>query len=76
MLLHARADFDRDLIPGYVDLSNLLTFPAEVLGSPAEAVVKVKEAITMSPEQQTSLRKNRGQFTASEDNLLLRGVVS
>lgn len=32
--------------------------------------------MVMSPEQQTSLRKNRGQFTAAEDNLLLRGVVS
>ena len=77
MLLRlAGADYDGDLIPGYRDLSQLLTYPGEVVGSPAEAVNKVKEIVAMSPEQQLSLRRNRGQFTASEDNLLLRGVVS
>ena len=56
-------------------MSQLLTFPGEVVGSPAEAVTRIKEVVAMSPQQETLLRKNRGQFTASEDNLLLRGVV-
>lgn len=76
LLVHARADYDSNLIPGYRDLSELLTFPGEFLGSPAQAVNKIKDMFKMSKEQQMSLRKNRGQFTTSEDNLLLRGVVS
>lgn len=76
LLMHARADYDKNLIPGYRDLSKLLTFPGEFAGSPAQAVNKIKDIIPMSREEQTNLRKNRGQFTTSEDNLLLRGVVS
>ncbi len=76
LLRHARADYNRDIVPGYLDLSQFLTYPGEVVGSPAEAVSKAQEIEVMSNEQQTYLRKNRGQFTASEDNLLLRGVVS
>jgi len=74
LLRHARADYSRELVPGYRDLSHILTYPGEVVGSPAQAVDKAQELEAMSSEQQTSLRKNRGQFTASEDNLLLRGV--
>lgn len=76
LLLHARAEFDHDKIPGYQNLSRFLTFPGEFVGSPAQSVNKKKEMIPLTPEQQISLRKNRGQFTTSEDNLLLRGVVS
>ena len=76
LLMHARADYDKNLIPGYRDLSQLLTFPGEFARSPAEVVNKIKDKIPLTKEQQTELRKNRGQFTTSEDNLLLRGVVS
>ena len=67
LLRHARADYDRNLIPGYRELSHLLTYPSEIMGR--------EEGMPMSDEQQKSLRSNRPQFTAAEDNLLLRGVV-
>ena len=68
LLRHARADYDRNFIPGYRDLSHILTYPSEVMGDEA--------GMPMSQEQQRLLRHSRLQFTAAEDNLLLRGVVS
>jgi len=68
LLKQAGADIDPKLIPGKRDLSTLLTFPKECLGSQFN--------VPLSDEKQLELRQNRDQFTASEDNLLLRGVVS
>ena len=65
---YAQADYDTDLIPGYRDITELISYPAEVLiNSPNGKLTK---------EQEIQLRKNKCQFTAAEDNLLLRGVVS
>ena len=74
LLRHARADYDRTLVPGYRDLSYLLTYPTEVTGG-ENSNNETSVSIT-SKEQQRLLRQNRSQFTAAEDNLLLRGVVS
>jgi hypothetical protein len=68
LLHHARADYDRNLIPGYKDLSNILPYPSEMMDNDS--------GMPMSREQQKLLRQNKLQFTAAEDNLLLRGVVS
>mmetsp|Transcript_11674 Transcript_11674/g.17057 ORF Transcript_11674/g.17057 Transcript_11674/m.17057 type:complete len:1354 (+) Transcript_11674:448-4509(+) len=72
LLRHARADYDRTLVPGYRDLSYLLTYPTEVTGG-ENSNNETSVSIT-SKEQQRLLRQNRSQFTAAEDNLLLRGV--
>lgn len=66
---HVGADYDKSLIPGELDLFEILTNPSEVFGVSVEGERKT------TPQQQLQLRKNRGQFTAAEDNLLLRGVV-
>jgi len=66
LLQHARADYDRNLIPGCIDLSQVLTYPSEIMGSDV--------GMPMNKEQQKLLRQNKLQFTAAEDNLLLRGV--
>jgi|AntRauTorckE5430_2_1112549.scaffolds.fasta_scaffold03973_1 hypothetical protein len=68
LLRYARADYDRNLIPGYRDMTDLLTYPSEVIGE--------NTGMAMTQEQQRLLRHSRLQFTAAEDNLLLRGVVS
>lgn len=68
LLQHAKADYDKSLIPGYKELSQILTYPYEVMGD--------ETGMPMSEDQQKSLRMNKLQFTAAEDNLLLRGVVS
>jgi hypothetical protein len=68
LLHHARAEYDRNLIPGYRDLTHVLTYPCEIMGNDI--------GVPMSKEQQKLLRQNKLQFTAAEDNLLLRGVVS
>ena len=68
LLRHAGADYDRNIVCGYKELSNVLTYPSEVMGRDV--------GMPMSEDQQKSLRSNRLQFTCAEDNLLLRGVVS
>lgn len=68
LLQHAKADYNKDLIPGYKELSHIITYPYEVMGD--------ETGMPMSEDQQKSLRMNKSQFTAAEDNLLLRGVVS
>jgi len=69
LLQHARADYDKSMIPGYRDLSELVSYRSEVCGS---CCLPGKMAF----EKEIQLRKCRGQFTSAEDNLLLRGVVS
>jgi hypothetical protein len=44
-----------------------LSYPEEVLGQPVK--------LPLSRDDQIVLRKNRNQFSAAEDNLILRGVV-
>ena len=68
LLQHSKADYNKDLIPGYKELSHIITYPYEVMGD--------ETGMPMSEDQQKSLRMNKSQFTAAEDNLLLRGVVS
>jgi len=66
LLRHARADYETRIIPGRRDLTEVVTYPMEVThGKP-----------TLTVEHEIQLRRNRYQFTAVEDNLLLRGVVS
>ena len=69
LLEHVGAAFDKTIIPGNLDLFEILTNPSEVFGT------IIGEEMKTTPQQQMLLRKNRSQFTAAEDNLLLRGVV-
>jgi len=68
LLRRARADYDKNLVPGYKDLAQLLTYPSEIMGE--------EEGMPMSEIQQRTLRCHRQYMTAAEDNLVLRGVVS
>lgn len=70
LLRHAGAEIDPRYVPGRVDLGQHLTYAPEAFESPEKVIAP------LTREQQTELRKNRGQFTAGEDNLILRGVVS
>lgn len=70
LLKHAGAEVDASLVPGSVDLGDLLTHAPEAFAEPE----KVNRPLTKS--QRLELRKNKNQFTAGEDNLILRGVVS
>ncbi|KAL3794957.1 hypothetical protein HJC23_004334 [Cyclotella cryptica] len=56
------------LSPGSVDLGDLLTHAPEAFAEPE----KVNRPLTKT--QRLELRKNKNQFTAGEDNLILRGV--
>lgn len=69
LLQHARADYDKSMIPGYRDLSELVSYRSEVYGDSCQPA-------KIMFEKEIQLRKCRGQFTGAEDNLLLRGVVS
>ncbi|KAL7486980.1 hypothetical protein ACHAW6_012572 [Cyclotella cf. meneghiniana] len=68
LLKHAGAEVDASLVPGSVDLGDLLTHAPEAFAEPE----KVNRPLTKS--QRLELRKNKNQFTAGEDNLILRGV--
>ena len=69
LLQHARADYDRSMIPGYRDISELVSYRSEII---SDSCSQGK----LSFEKEIRLRKCRAQFTVAEDNLLLRGVVS
>lgn len=58
------------LVPGRVDYCDLFTHAPEAFARPDD----VGEQLTKA--QNYELRKNKNQFTAGEDNLILRGVVS
>eukprot|EP00978_Attheya_sp_CCMP212_P007947 scaffold18479_cov47-Attheya_sp.AAC.1 len=62
----AGANYDERFIPGKRDISEHLSYPEEVLGQPVK--------LPLSRDDQIVLRKNRNQFSAAEDNLILRGV--
>eukprot|EP00804_Cyclotella_cryptica_P003787 CCRYP_008928-RB/>CCRYP_008928-RB protein AED:0.16 eAED:0.12 QI:0/0.54/0.5/1/0.54/0.41/12/11630/1488 len=68
LLKHAGAEVDASLVPGSVDLGDLLTHAPEAFAEPE----KVNRPLTKT--QRLELRKNKNQFTAGEDNLILRGV--
>ena len=68
LLQHVGADYDKSMIPEQKNLYDLFSNPLEVRGNDFMA--------KMSVENESQVRKNRSQFTAAEDNLLLRGVVS
>ena len=68
LLNRAKADYNKDLIPEYKDLATMLTYPAEVDGG--------ENGGPLNENEQLCLRQNKHQFTAAEDNLILRGVVS
>jgi len=68
LLRLAGAEIDVMCIPGRVDLGKHLTYPPEAFDFPGN----VKSYLTKA--QQLELKKNRNQFTAGEDNLILRGV--
>ena len=69
LLQHTCIEYDKSMIPGYRDLSQLVSYRSEVID---ECYLPGK----MTFEKEIQLRKCRGQFTGAEDNLLLRGVVS
>ena len=68
LLDNAGAEVDESAIPGFVDVSTVLSDPTEFFGTNFNG-----ECATA---QNVALRKDRIQFTAAEDNLVLRGVVS
>ncbi|KAL3794951.1 hypothetical protein HJC23_004328 [Cyclotella cryptica] len=70
LLKHAGAEVDASLVPGSVDLGDLLTHAPEAFAEPE----KVNRPLTKT--QRLELRKNKNQFTAGEDNLILRGVLA
>ena len=61
---------DEQLVPGKTDLCELFTHTPEAFAEPE----KVNTVLTKA--QRLELRRNKSQFTAGEDNLILRGVVS
>lgn len=67
LLEQAGAKIDQDLLPGKHDIARVLCDPKEALGVNYKPPTSINEEIY--------LRKNRSQFTAAEDNLVLRGVV-
>ena len=66
LLQQAGAHYNKKMIPGRTDPSELLSYPQELLGP--------KFKTPMSKPLQVLVRKNRSQFTSAEDNLVLRGV--
>jgi hypothetical protein len=67
VMQQAGAKIEEPMLPGVSDISLTLTDPKEVFGN------EVSDFAT--DDQKLRLRKNRNQFTAAEDNLVLRGVV-
>ena len=70
LLRHAGAEVNESLVPGRIAYSDLFTHAPEAFARPDA----VRDVLTKA--QNYELRKNKNQFTAGEDNLILRGVVS
>jgi hypothetical protein len=66
-LEQAGAKIDDSLLPGKRDLHEIVSDAREVFGQDFVPPTSIP--------QQIILRRNRNQFTAAEDNLVLRGVV-
>ena len=74
LLEHAKADIDPDFVPGQVDLYNILTHAPEAFGNVTKGQEPSKIKCPLAKTHRLELRQNRNQFTAAEDNLILRGV--
>jgi len=74
LLNHAKADVDPDYVPGQLDLYNILTHAPEAFSDEVKGQDPSKVKSPLTKIQKLELRKNRNQFTAGEDNLILRGV--
>jgi len=66
LLQEAGSNIQEALIPNKKDISANISHPKEFFGP--------MFAPPTNPDQELALRKNRNQFTAAEDNLVLRGV--
>jgi len=73
-LNHAKADVDPDYVPGQLELYSILTHAPEAFSDEAKGQDPTKVKSPLTRMQKLELRKNRNQFTAGEDNLILRGV--
>jgi hypothetical protein len=67
VMQQAGAKIEEPMLPGASDVSASLTDPKELFGNEFSGCA--------TGDQKLRLRKNRNQFTAAEDNLVLRGVV-
>jgi hypothetical protein len=70
LLRHAGTEVNQSLVPGRIDMVDMFTHAPEAFKEP-ETVTS-----TLTKAQCYELRRNKNQFTAGEDNLILRGVVS
>jgi len=74
LLNHAKADVDPDYVPGQLELYNILTHAPEAFSNESKGHDPSKVKCPLTKIQKLELRKNRNQYTAAEDNLILRGV--
>ncbi len=74
LLNHAKADVDTNYVPGQLDLYNILTHAPEAFNDESKGLEPSKVKSPLTKIQKLELRKNRTQYTAAEDNLILRGV--
>lgn len=61
---------NESLVPGRIDMVDIFTHAPEAFKEPETVTT------TLTKAQCFELRRNKLQFTAGEDNLILRGVVS
>lgn len=74
LLNHAKADVDPDYVPGQLELYNILTHAPEAFSDESKGQDPSKVKLQLTKIQKLELRKSRNQYTAAEDNLILRGV--
>lgn len=74
LLNHAKAEVDPNYVPGQFELYHSLTHAPEVFSDLGLDPIKMKVKAPLTKEYKLQLRKSRNQFTAGEDNLILRGV--
>ena len=64
------ADYYTEFIPEFNTISHSLTYPKEI------SQQEVEDELIFTRIDEMKLRCSKAQFTAAEDNLVLRGVVS
>jgi Myb-like DNA-binding domain len=75
VLQNAGANVHEEMLPAGRDLAENFTSITETLGiDDNDDDNSYRPPITITPQQELALRKNRNLFTAAEDNLILRGV--
>ena len=74
LLDHSKADVDPDYVPGKFELYNILTHAPEAFTDESKGQDPSKVKCPLTKIQKLELRKNRNQYTAAEDSLILRGV--